>query len=142
LRSSLICQRNNLANECRREQPVFRFEVFAENLRCSLKADNLRLNSRRTIRLQPQPHPASRVALFLIKLLLRSCNLTVDQSDCSVEALHRRFKSREEGSCEMRNQQKNRWDGRCRPELEFRTASLVRDFITVHTFGGRGSPSL
>ena len=42
----------------------------------------------------------------------------------------------------MRNQQKNRSDARRRPELEPRTASLVKDFVTVHTFGGRGSPWL
>jgi hypothetical protein len=47
------------------------------------------------------------------------------------------------GRCEMGNQQ-NRYDcdRRHRPELESRIFTLTRDFITVHTFGGRGSPSL
>ena len=42
----------------------------------------------------------------------------------------------------MENQQKNRCNRRRRPELESRTVTLTKDFITVHTFGGRGSPSL
>jgi len=41
----------------------------------------------------------------------------------------------------MRNQQKHRCDRKYLNGLEFRPSGLVMDFITVHTFGGRGSPS-
>ena len=41
----------------------------------------------------------------------------------------------------MRNQQKHRCDREYPNGLEFRPSVLVTDFITVHTFGGRGSPS-
>jgi hypothetical protein len=42
----------------------------------------------------------------------------------------------------MRHQQKHRCDRRYQSGLDFRPGGLVTDFITVHTFGGRGSPSL
>jgi hypothetical protein len=41
----------------------------------------------------------------------------------------------------MRNQQKHRCDREYLNGFEFRSSGLVTDFITVHTFGGRGSPS-
>ena len=41
----------------------------------------------------------------------------------------------------MRNQDQYRCDRKYLNGFEFRASGLVRDFITVHTFGGRGSPS-
>ena len=41
----------------------------------------------------------------------------------------------------MRNQQRPRRPRNDLKVLEFRPNSLVRNFIAVHTFGGRGSPS-
>jgi hypothetical protein len=41
----------------------------------------------------------------------------------------------------MRNQQKYRCDRRYLSGFESRTSGHQTDFITVHTFGGRGSPS-
>jgi len=40
----------------------------------------------------------------------------------------------------MRNQQKYRHDRHDLSDLEFRKSGYRTDFITVHTFGGRGSP--
>ena len=41
----------------------------------------------------------------------------------------------------MQNRRKHRRARNDLSILEFRTSEHVRDFITVHTFGGRGSPS-
>jgi hypothetical protein len=41
----------------------------------------------------------------------------------------------------MQNQQKNRCDRKFLDWVEFQLSGFVTDFITVHTFGGRGSPS-
>ncbi len=40
----------------------------------------------------------------------------------------------------MRNQYKCRCDRSDQNVLEFQTVGHLTDFITVHTFGGRGSP--
>jgi hypothetical protein len=54
--------------------------------------------------------------------------------------MQKRFDRAAKGSCLMRNQQK-RCDRKYLNGLEFRPSCLMTDFITVHTFGGRGSPS-
>ena len=40
----------------------------------------------------------------------------------------------------MRNQQKYRYDRGDLSDLDCRKSGYRTDFITVHTFGGRGSP--
>jgi hypothetical protein len=55
--------------------------------------------------------------------------------------LQKRFDRAAKGSCLMRYQQKHCCDRKYQNGFEFRPSSLMTDFITVHTFGGRGSPS-
>jgi hypothetical protein len=44
------------------------------------------------------------------------------------------------GSCAMRNRQEYRCDRHDLSDFDFRKSGHRTDFITVHTFGGRGSP--
>jgi hypothetical protein len=47
-----------------------------------------------------------------------------------------------EGSCVMQDQQKRGCNREYVSRFGFRSGALAREFIQVHTFGGRGSPSL
>jgi len=47
-----------------------------------------------------------------------------------------------EGSCVMQNKQKRGCNDGHLSRFGFRSCALTREFIHVHTFGGRGSPSL